>query len=184
MINCKKMFVPVTVSLLLAVSAAAMADSRSDRSRVKQCTLSGSYSFDFTGVSYETGEVPFAEAGILYFGDDGEFSLSAALTFQFTDFFGAGPLWLHVDEQISDASILPDSEDPCLGMITFKATGTVLRSTNPALLPPGVPFYRDLDRSIEYSIGGKHYDTLRFVSTSPFTIASGSGEKIGHSKKD
>ena len=164
----------VALCVLITPGTATAGEKKNDR----VCEPRGSYSFEFTGTSFTPdGPVPLAEIGEISLSGSGELSSLATLTFFFENFQGQGPLWLALEESMTDGELIAHPDRPCLGTMEFLATGIVVKTSNPALVPVGVPFYADLPRSLDYSVGGKG-EEIRIVSTSPGTIASGTAVKI------
>lgn len=154
-------------------SSSAFADI--DKSRY----LLGSYGYIYNGTSYtDTGPITFTETGFIIIDDDGSLSGEGTIAFYFSDFNGKkSPLWLLIHEEQSFGMITQDPNNPCMGNIEFKATGTVIKTSNSELVPEGTVLFSDSIRSIAYTISGKKQEIVDMVSTSPGTIASGTAHK-------
>ncbi|WP_289019411.1 hypothetical protein [Desulfobacter postgatei] len=141
-------------------------------------SLLGSYGYIYNGTSYNhNGLVPFTETGVIIIDDDGSLSGEGTIAFYYSDFYGHGPLWLLIHEVQSDGMITQDPNNPCMGNIEFKATGTVIKTSNSELVAEGNVLFSDSIRSIAYTISGKKQEIVDMVSTSPGTIASGTAHK-------
>ncbi len=142
--------------------------------------LSGKYSFDFEGTSFNPpplGTVPFTETGVLKIKKNGEMNGKSDTAFQFVDFSGMGPLWLLVREVQTFGKFTSDSDFTCFGVVNFLATGTVLKSSNPVIMPEGTILYSDLPRSLSYAVSGNDNQYIKFIFTSMGMIASGAAHK-------
>jgi len=167
-----RLFLGLIISALYLNSFPVFADKK------PACRLEGSYGFIYNGTSYTgSGPVPFSETGTINVDKSNNMSALGTLTFQFSNFAGQGPLWLLVREVMSEGSITPDTDSPCSGTIDFESTGTVIQTSNSALLPVGAYLYNEAPRSISYTISGPKHENVDMISTSPSTIAFGSAHK-------
>ena len=142
------------------------------------CSLEGPYGYLFTGTSFTpTGPVPLTQTGLLSVDKSGNLSGEGSLAFQFTNFMGAGPLWLLLREVQSDGVITPDASNPCTGVVAFLSTATVIKTSNSGLVPEGTVLYAEAPKSIAYTISGQKNETVNLISTSVDTIASGVAHK-------
>ncbi|PPC89297.1 MAG: hypothetical protein CTY34_11900 [Methylobacter sp.] len=141
------------------------------------CRINGTVSYVYTGTSFApTGNIQFSETGILEINRNNSVSGEGTITFQFPNFNGQGPLWLLLNEVQTNGVITQDPANPCVGNADFLATATVVNSSNPAIVPPGFVLYADAQRSISFAAALKG-DQVNLISTSPGTIASGTGFK-------
>lgn len=164
---------PTLVVTLFSISSLpALADN--------DCRLEGSYGYRYDGTSFSSGPtgVSLAETGFFTIGRRGVLTSSEGTpAFYFSDFGGAGPLWLLIHEVRSDGNVTPDANNPCSGTLDFLTTGTVTESSNPALVPEGTVLFEDSPRSINYTISGLKHEIVDLMSSSPGTIASGTAHK-------
>lgn len=141
------------------------------------CRIDGTVSYVYTGTTFSpTGNIQFSEAGILEINKDNSVSGEGTITFEFPNFNGQGPLWLLLHEVQTNGTIVQDPTNPCVGSADFFATGTVVNSSNPNIIPPGFVLYSDSKRAISFTAALKG-SQVNLISTSPGTIASGSGFK-------
>lgn len=161
------------VVILSFYSFAAFADMN------KSCRLLGSYGYLYNGTSYTSnGPVPLTETGFITIDNDGNLSGEGTLAFHFSDFGGTGlPLWLLLHEVQSSGEVIQDMYNTCAGTVDFLATATVIKTSDPTLIPEGFVLFSDSPRSLAYTISGSGKDTVDMVSTSPGTIASGTAHK-------
>ena len=141
-----------------------------------QCAVHGYYGYSYEGSTVTpAGEATFTETGRFRINLSNRFVGSGQLVFKFQDFAGQGPLWLHVEETVSNGYFQPDQNpDNCSGTATFQASATVIQSSNPTLVAPGTVFYVDQPRSMAWTASGYHNSVdIDMVSTSPGTLASG-----------
>jgi hypothetical protein len=145
----------------------------------RSCQLLGPYGYLYNGTSYGgNAPVPLTETGFFTIENDGSLSGEGTLAFYFSDFAGTGlPLWLLIHEVQSSGVVTPDSDNTCTGTIEFFATGTVIKTSDPSLVPEGTVLFTDSPRSIAYTISGSGKEIVDLVSTSPGTIASGTAHK-------
>lgn len=142
----------------------------------KSCQLVGSYGYRFEGTSYTLdGPVPLAETGFITIDNRGNLSGEGTLAFYFSDFEGNGPLWLLLNETQSSGIVTQNRDNACAGTVDFLATAIVIKTSDPNLVPQGTVLFADLPRSLAYTISGSKKEVLNVVSTSPGTIASGTG---------
>jgi hypothetical protein len=144
------------------------------------CVLSGDYSYVFNGTSFNPpplGTVPFTETGVFKIKSNNELTGKSDLIFQFADFSGTGPLWIQVSEEQTSGQITQDEKFACLGTVGFLATGTVIQTSNPAVMPEGTVLYVDLPRSLSYTISGNDNQNINLVFTSMGMMASGTGHR-------
>ncbi|HHM05571.1 MAG TPA: hypothetical protein ENJ19_07490 [Gammaproteobacteria bacterium] len=164
---------PLICAAALAASAPAQADPDHHA-----CRLKGSYGYVYDGTSYTpSGPVALSETGFFAFAHDGSASSEGTLTFQFTDFGGTGPIWLTLKEVLSNITVTPEPGNPCHGAISFQATATVTKTSDPSRAPAGLVLFTNSPRSLAYTISGKRNDIITVISTSPGTIASGTAYK-------
>lgn len=166
----------VVSSLIFTVLSLNSFSAFADMNR--SCRLLGSYGYLYNGTSYTpTGPVPLAETGFLTIDNKGALSGEGTLAFYFSDFGGNGPIWLLLHEVQSNGVITQDPNNNCTGTLNFSATATVIKTSNPGLVPEGTVLFSDSPRSIAYTISGLKKETVDIVSTSPGTIASGTAHK-------
>jgi hypothetical protein len=147
------------------------------------CSLVGTFGYVYNGTSFASaGPVPLTETGVITVDPGGTFSGEGTLAFQFSNFGGPGPLWLLLREVQSSGVVTRDPNNECAGVVNFVATGTVIKSSNPALVPEGVVLFNNTDRSIAYTISGPKNDIVDVISTSPGTIASGTAHRQDKNK--
>ena len=161
------------VAALLFYSFSAFADMN------RSCSLLGPYGYLYNGTSYsDFGSISLTETGFFNIENDGSLSGEGTLAFYFSDFGGSGlPLWLLIHEVQSSGVVTQDANNMCMGTMEFLATGTVIKTSGPNLVPEGTVFFTDSPRSIAYTISGSGKETVDMVSTSPGTIASGTAHK-------
>jgi hypothetical protein len=162
----------LVVAVLSFYSFSAYADMN------RSCSLRGPYGYLYNGTSYSgSGSVPLTETGFFTITNDGSLSGEGTLAFYFSDFGGSGkPLWLLIHEVQSNGAVTQDN-NTCTGTLEFLATGTVLKTSDPNLVPEGTVLFTDSPRSIAYTINGTGEESVDMVSTSPGTIASGTAHK-------
>lgn len=161
-------FCALLVASISLYSISAFSDS--DR----RCRLHGSYGYLYNGTSYtQSGPVPLTETGYFDVNRHGSFSGVGILAFNFSDFGGAGPLWLLLRETQTSGLVSPDLDNRCAGTMEWLGTGTVIKTSNADLVPVGTILFSDSPRSIAYTISGRTTERVDMVSTSPGTIASG-----------
>ncbi|MEQ6341689.1 MAG: hypothetical protein M3A44_08535 [Gammaproteobacteria bacterium] len=149
----------------------------------RACRLDGSYGYLYNGTSYmPTGTLSLTETGILSAGNSGNLGGEGILVFQFSNFSGKGPLWLLLREVQSGGVVTPDTNIPCAGVINFVATATVIKTSNPAIVPEGTVLFANSPRSIAYTISGSKNEVVDIISTSPGTVASGVAHKQDKNK--
>lgn len=143
------------------------------------CRLLGAYGYLYNGTSYTgAASTPLTETGFFTVESDGSLSGEGTLAFHFSDFGGTGlPLWLLIHEVQSNGMVSQDANGACTGNIKFSATGTVIKTSDPSLVPEGTVLFTDSPRSIAYTISGSGKEIVDMVSTSPGTIASGTAHK-------
>lgn len=165
----------------LALAAFSLNAARVLAADTLSCQLDGSYAYIYSGTSYgESGAFSFAETGSFKIDPDGTVSGAGEITFYSANFAGTGhPIWLLVHEVQSNGSVAPNADDVCTGALSFFATGTVTKSSNPAMVPVGSFLYHNSPRSIVYSIGGPKWGVVHVNSTSPGTLASGTANRRG-----
>jgi hypothetical protein len=117
------------------------------------------------------------ETGVFTIDDKANLAGEGTLAFQFANFSGKGPLWLLLREVQSNGVITPDPSSPCTGTVDFVATATVIKTSNPNIVPEGAVLFDNVPRSLAYTISGQKGEILDFISTSPGTIASGTAHK-------
>ncbi|MDX2494757.1 MAG: hypothetical protein QNK27_07325 [Desulfuromusa sp.] len=164
----------IVVAVLFLYSFSAFADMN------KSCRLLGSYGYLYNGTSYSaSGSVPLTETGFLTIDNDGNLSGEGTLAFYFSDFGGSGlPLWLLLHEVQSNGVVTQDTNNTCGGTVDFLATATVIKTSDPSLVPEGTVLFTDSPRSLAYTISGSGKGTtVDMISTSPGTIASGTAHK-------
>lgn len=165
-------FSGAVIAALSLVSLPGFADPH------RACKLEGSYGYLYNGNSYSAaGTVPLTETGELVIDENGNLSGEGTLAFQFSNFGGQGPLWLLMREVQTNGTVIPDGNNPCTGKFEFVATATVLKTSNPALVPVGTVLFTNSPRSIAYTVSGLKHEIIDLVSTSPGTIASGTAHK-------
>lgn len=165
--------------LLLSVltTTAALSSSGAFAHGQPTCRIDGTISYVYTGTTFSPGgNIQFSEAGILEINRNNTVSGEGTITFEFPNFNGQGPLWLLLNEVQTNGTITQDPSNPCVGAAEFLATGTVVNSSNPAIVPPGFVLYSDAKRSISFTAALKG-SQVNLISTSPGTIASGTGFK-------
>lgn len=162
--------VNLIVAVIFFYSFPAFADSN------RSCRLLGSYGYLYNGTSYTgSGPVPLTETGFFTVDNNGNFTGEGKLNFYFSNFDGSGrPLWLLIREIQSSGVAIQESINTCTGTINFLATGTVIKTSNANLVAEGTVLYTDSERSLAYTISGS---TVNMISTSPDTMASGTGQK-------
>lgn len=145
----------------------------------QDCKLGGTYGYLYNGTSYApTGPIPLTETGALSISENGDIHGEAALAFQFSSFSGGGPLWLLLNEvKLGVNSVTSNVIDPCMGVLDFLATATVVKTSDSNRVPVGTVLYANRPRSVAYTISGKKDDVVDLISTSPGTIASGTAHK-------
>jgi hypothetical protein len=123
----------LVLSVIVFYSLSAFSDSNSS------CRLLGPYGYLYNGTNYtSSGPVPLTETGFLTIDNDGSLSGEGTLAFYFSDFGGTGlPLWLLIHEVQSSGVVTQDTNNTCAGTIEFLATGTVIKASDPNLLPEG-----------------------------------------------
>jgi len=122
----------------------------------QSCVLEGTYGYVYNGTSYTPGgPISLTETGFFTIHESGNLSGEGTLAFYFADFGGNGPLWLLIHEVQSSGVVTPDSNDSCMGTADFVATGTVIKTSDPNLVPEKGLFYSQTppDRSLTPSAG-------------------------------
>jgi len=136
------------------------------------CDLKGEYGYVYDGVSYDGGAaVEIAETGsFVVDAKTGSVTGTAKATFRFPQ-----SLWvlLRIDFA-GDPGAVEVSADPCQGIVNFKATGTVLKSSPSGL--EGVSLFADQPRSIAYTVSGKAEQFVDLISTSAGSVLSGTAK--------
>ena len=165
-------------SLGLIVSAWALNLLPAFADANQACRFVGAFGYVYNGTSFASaGPVPLTETGVITVDPGGNFTGEGTLAFQFSNFGGSGPLWLLLREVQSNGVVTPDSNNECSGTVNFVATGTVVKSSNSALVPEGVVLFNNTQRSIAYTISGPKNDIVDVISTSQGTIASGTAHR-------
>ena len=169
--SSSRFFLRILLSFLAFSSLPVFADMSSE------CRLEGSYGYLYNGTSQmSAGSLTLTETGVFGLGNGGPDGVGA-LTFQFANFAGKGPLWLLLREVQSNSIVTPDENTPCTGTIDFLSTATVIKTSNPSLIPEGTVLFTNSPRSIAYTISGLKNEIVDLISTSPGTIASGTAHK-------
>jgi hypothetical protein len=158
----------------LALSAAPAFSKDNGEHGGKGCKLSGSYGYLYNGTSFSSVAVPLTETGSFSVDSNNHFGGEGTLAFYYSDFHGHGPLWLLMDEVQSNGTVTPNASNPCSGVIDAQSTITVIKSSNPQVVPEGTVLITNAPRSVAYTISGPNVD---LISTSPGTIASGTAHK-------
>lgn len=173
MITAKHIVSGLLIGAFCVTTLPVFADSK------KVCSPVGTYGYVYDGTSYtQLGPVPLTETGYFRITRKGHLTGEGTLAFYFSDFGGQGPVWLLIHEEQYDGMVSPDVDDTCTGTVEFKATGTVIKSSNEDVVSVGTVFFTDSDRSIAYTLSGRSKDNMDIVSTSPGTIASGNARII------
>jgi hypothetical protein len=120
------------------------------------CRLLGTYGYLYNGTSYAGGgSVPLTETGYFTIEHNGSLSGEGTVAFYFSNFGGSGqPLWLLINEIQANGEVIQNQGSKCTGTIQFLATGTVIKTSNPSLIPEGTVLFADSQRSIAYTISG------------------------------
>lgn len=142
-----------------------------------ECRLEGSFGYRYEGTSATSGgPLTLTETGYFAVDRAGAMHGEGVLIFHFENFNGQGPLWLTIRETQTQGAVRPNTVG-CMGHVSFTATGVVTASSNPALVPEGTTLFRDVPRSVAYTIAGDKHETLYLVSTSPGTVATGTATR-------
>jgi hypothetical protein len=177
----KNKLMGLSVLFFCLVLGSPSAFSKDGKENNKGCKLSGDYGYLYNGTSFSIppdlprDPVPLTETGSFKV-ENGLFSAEGTMTFFFSNFRGAGPLWLLLHEEQSNGTVTYDPNKPCSGAIDFTTTVTVTKSV-PALIPEGTPIIIDASRSVAFTISGEDKKVVDLISTSPGTIASGTAHK-------
>ncbi|MFA5984078.1 MAG: hypothetical protein WC782_08685 [Methylococcaceae bacterium] len=165
------------VLLAALITTTMLCTSTAFAGKKSTCKIDGTVSYVYTGTTFSpSGNIQFSEAGILDINTDNSVNGEGTITFEFPNFNGQGPLWLLLHEVQSNGSITQEPLNPCVGAADFFATGTVVNSSNPNIVPLGFVLYSDAKRSISFTAALKG-SAVNLISTSPGTVASGTGFK-------
>lgn len=163
----------VSIFSLVFLTSLAIAQSPSS----PNCGFKGNYGYIQHGTVYQEngGEVDLAETGTFSVDGIQNIVANASVTFRFSNFPSTGfPLWLLVNIDFEGTYTIGES---CTGTANFLSTGTVLASSNEAIIPPGSILFSNNPRSVEFTIAGSNGETVNFISTSVNTVASGVATK-------
>ena len=177
MILSHRSFLGLILASVSMISLPAFANPDSD------CRPEGSYGYLYNGTSQgQAGPLTLTETGAFTIDKRGAVSGEGILAFQFSNFAGHGPLWLLLREVQSNGAVTRDISQPCMGTLDFLGTATIIKTSNPALMPVGRILFANLPRSVEYTVSGLKNEILDLISTSPGTIASGTAHKRDKNK--
>ena len=166
----KTLFARLVMGAMFAASAFCGA------ANAQSCLINGSYAYTYNGTNYATppGQATFSEVGTFQISRQSFSQGQGNIAFAFSNFGGsAGPLWLMVHEVQSSGTITMSSPNACDGTLNFLATGTVLATSNPAIMPVGAVLYSNMPRSTAFTLSGFADLQGDMISTSPGTIATG-----------